>query len=88
MNPSYFSKRNGQGAENHGIEPAMPGLKDALADLLSDPEILHLHRKSVDRHLEKIEELKQDPDFAEIWAGILEELGQRIPALAERAAVG
>ncbi|MEL7115273.1 MAG: glycosyltransferase family 2 protein [Pseudomonadota bacterium] len=74
MNPTYFTKRNGQGYSNDGFLPAIPALKRELARLLSDPEILQLHRKAVARHQVKIADLKTNPEFQEVWAGILDEV--------------
>ncbi|KMW57632.1 SAM-dependent methyltransferase [Candidatus Rhodobacter oscarellae] len=85
MREKYFRDRSGEGMQNDSFQPFVPPLKRELAALLSDPEIQGLHQDCVARHSAKIAALKADPERAEIWRAIQEELSDATKAAPQAA---
>ena len=86
MREKYFKDRNGRDIRNDDFLPFLPGIKAELGKLLKEPAILQLHKITVARHKAKITALKSNPDFADVWLAIQEELKEPIRSEAMKPA--
>ncbi len=58
---SYWRERNDGAWEDRSILRMLPALRQALAELMADPEIAACHRECVARHLARRDALLEDP---------------------------
>lgn len=71
LGPQYYRDRNGDDAYNFEILPRLENFKNEYERLMRDNKLRDLHNLSVEKHMEKIERLKLDPDYEELWKEIL-----------------
>ncbi|MGC3939439.1 glycosyltransferase family 2 protein [Roseobacter sp. EG26] len=64
---SYWFRMNNNAEEERSIQRMIPALKAEMSKLLKDPEIAAAHAYSVNKHREKIEELKKQPEFLSLF---------------------
>lgn len=77
MSDQYFRKRDGHEAEYSDIDAYRKTTQAELDKLRSDEQLKTLHEKSVQAHKAKIESLKSNPAFRDLWADIADSVGSR-----------
>ena len=71
MDLDYWQKMNRSGAVDKTIQRHAAAMTAELDKMLEDPQIRALHEQGVQWRHERIADLKQDPDFAELRKAIL-----------------
>lgn len=70
LNAQYFKKRDGKEAEYSDIDANLKVTQAELKKLHADKELAAFHEKSVQAHKAKIEGLKSNPKFKNLWQDI------------------
>lgn len=70
---AYWFRMNNNDEQDLSIQVHAQALRDALAELQSDPEIKAAHDRSVAKHRDKIAVLLKDPDFARLYRTLTSE---------------
>jgi len=70
LSPGYFRKRNHNRLKINNVEKEIPALRGILSELLKDKKLKLLHDSSVEKYIAKIQKLKTQSEFAELWADI------------------
>lgn len=65
---TYWRERNDPAFEDKTILRYLPGLKAALSDLKSDPEIAALHDEAVALHIARRDQLLEEPNYQQMQA--------------------
>jgi len=67
----YWQRRNYIAERDDRILHVMPRVRAELDRLMSDPALARLHAEAADWHRGRIERLKADPGYAEVFAGLV-----------------
>ncbi|PUB12833.1 glycosyl transferase family 2 [Yoonia sediminilitoris] len=67
---AYWFRMNNNAAEEHSISSRLPMMRVELAKLMADPDIAAAHDFSVQRHREKIDELRRGENYAAFYAAL------------------
>ncbi|MDJ0630242.1 MAG: glycosyltransferase family 2 protein [Rhodobacter sp.] len=70
---AYWFRMNNNAEEERSIQRHLPGLRDAVAALMADPEIAAAHADSVQAHEARIAALMADPDYRRLYDSLSSE---------------
>lgn len=65
---TYWRERNDPAWEDRSIQRLLPALQDAMAELMSDPQIAALHADCVARHKARRDALLEQPEYRDMRA--------------------
>ncbi|WP_136441376.1 glycosyltransferase family 2 protein [Pacificoceanicola onchidii] len=68
---NYWIRMDWSGARDVTIKRNIPRVEAELARLMADPEVARLHKAGFDWHKAKAAELRENPEFAELYAQAL-----------------
>ncbi|MDX8348952.1 glycosyltransferase family 2 protein [Cognatiyoonia sp. IB215446] len=64
---AYWFRMNNNAEEDQSIQKRLPMMQAELARLMADPDITAAHHEAVAWHRGRIEELKKQPDYAQLY---------------------
>ena len=67
---AYWFRMNNNAEEDHSIQRMLPVMQEELDKLMADPELAEIHNFAVQKHREKIAELKATPNYAAFYEDI------------------
>ncbi len=78
---AYWFRMNNNTEEETSIQRMIPAMQAEMDRLLSDPEIAEAHTFSVNRHRDKIDALKETPNYAQFYEDLTSARQQRLARL-------